>query len=164
MLQYQEVHDEGGILRVADLAGEIWREYYPAIISPAQVEYMLEKIQSPEAIGDQIRNHGLRYFIVLDGGLEAGYLAIIPRGAELFISKLYLMTGYRGRGFSRQMLLLVESQARAEGCARLTLTTHKRNEAALRAYQGLGFKIVEPVVTDIGGGYVMDDYRLAKEL
>jgi len=164
LLQFHEIHDEGGILRVADLAGEIWREYYPTIISPDQVEYMLAKIQSPEAIGDQVQNHGLRYFLTLEDDREAGYLAVIPRGDDLFISKLYLKADCRGKGLSREMLAFIESQARAAGCSRMTLTTHKQNEVALRAYQGLGFKILEPVVTDIGGGYMMDDYRLAKAL
>jgi ribosomal protein S18 acetylase RimI-like enzyme len=48
--------------------------------------------------------------------------------------------------------------ARAYGCDALVLAVNKRNEGALAAYAKHGFAIVESVVKDIGGGFVMDDY------
>jgi RimJ/RimL family protein N-acetyltransferase len=47
---------------------------------------------------------------------------------------------------------------------RLILSVNKRNTKAITAYKRNGFAIVESVVTDIGGGFVMDDYVMAKEL
>ena len=38
------------------------------------------------------------------------------------------------------------------------LAVNKRNAAAIAAYRKHGFEIVEAVVKDIGGGFVMDDY------
>jgi hypothetical protein len=32
----------------------------------------------------------------------------------------------------------------------------------VQAYERLGFRIVEALVMDIGGGYVMDDYKMEK--
>jgi RimJ/RimL family protein N-acetyltransferase len=60
------------------------------------------------------------------------------------------------------MLSVVEALAFRKGLKRITLNTHKRNAIAIRAYEGLGFRIVGPVLTDIGEGYVMDDYQLEK--
>jgi len=34
----------------------------------------------------------------------------------------------------------------------------------VQAYQRLGFRIAADLVMDIGGGYVMDDYRMEKAL
>jgi len=41
---------------------------------------------------------------------------------------------------------------------------NKRNVRAIKAYQRNGFEIADSVVTDIGGGFVMDDYVMAKDL
>ena len=38
------------------------------------------------------------------------------------------------------------------------LTVNKGNELAIRAYEGTGFETIDAVVTDIGEGFVMDDY------
>ena len=38
------------------------------------------------------------------------------------------------------------------------LTVNKNNKTAIRAYEKNGFVITTSVVTDIGQGFVMDDY------
>ncbi len=50
----------------------------------------------------------------------------------------------------------------AAGAHRLILSVNKRNAQAIAAYKRNGFVIAESVVTDIGGGFVMDDYVMAK--
>ena len=40
----------------------------------------------------------------------------------------------------------------------ITLRVNKKNYNTIDIYKHLGFRIKEAVVTDIGGGYVMDDY------
>ena len=39
---------EADIPRLQDLAGVIWREYYPSIITPEQIEFMLEWMYTGE--------------------------------------------------------------------------------------------------------------------
>jgi RimJ/RimL family protein N-acetyltransferase len=48
------------------------------------------------------------------------------------------------------------------GCARLQLRVNKANAPAIRAYQRAGFTFLEDVTTDIGSGFVMDDFRMEK--
>jgi hypothetical protein len=45
---------------------------------------------------------------------------------------------------------------------RLRLRVNKRNAAAIRSYLRSGFVFQEDVVTDIGSGFVMDDYVMEK--
>ena len=45
-------------------------------------------------------------------------------------------------------------------CQRLQLRVNKANATAIRAYQRFGFAIIEDICTDIGSGFVMDDYRM----
>ena len=82
----------------------------------------------------------------------------------LFLSKLYVRASFRGKGLARAMLKAAEKAARESGVARIRLTCNKYNTASLAAYERMGFVRTADVVTDIGGGFVMDDYVMEKQL
>lgn len=44
------------------------------------------------------------------------------------------------------------------------LNVNKRNEASIAFYRHCGFAVREEVVIDIGNGFVMDDYVMAKPI
>ena len=44
------------------------------------------------------------------------------------------------------------------------LTVNKHNEHSIDVYKHKGFEITDSVVTDIGNGYVMDDFIFQKNL
>ena len=162
-LQFLPVHTPGDFQAVEALAFTIWREHYTPIIGAAQVEYMLAKFQTAQAVEQQIRE-GALYFLIRGGEKEnLGFLSVIPRERELFLSKLYLLKDQRGKGYASMALEFIKSLAQDEGLERITLTVHKRNPS-VKVYETLGFKIMGPVVTDIGDGYVMDDYRMGLDL
>jgi len=52
--------------------------------------------------------------------------------------------------------------ARTRGAARVILNVNKHNMRAIRAYERAGFSVVDAVVNEIGGGYVMDDFIMAR--
>jgi ribosomal protein S18 acetylase RimI-like enzyme len=62
------------------------------------------------------------------------------------------------------MMAEIERIAQAQGCDLITLTVNKHNAQTLAIYQRLGFTVEDAIVTDIGGGFVMDDFRLVKPL
>jgi GNAT superfamily N-acetyltransferase len=156
------VADARDIDTVACLAREIWYEHYVPIIGLAQVDYMVARIQGVAAITDQVRS-GLEYFLLWAAGEAAGYFAVQaePATAQMFISKFYIRKELRGRRLAVTALLYIESLCRARGLVRLWLTVNKFNPA-LEVYKRLGFVITQDVVTDIGGGFVMDDFRMEK--
>jgi GNAT superfamily N-acetyltransferase len=161
---------------IAGLAAEIWYEYYVALIGRAQVDYMVARFQSTAAMLEQV-SQGYRYFTIEEeGGQPAGqagsplgYFAVQsqphqePGQGKLFISKLYLRQAGRGRGTGRQTLEFIEHMARDEALHYLWLTVNKGNPA-VSTYQQWGFRVVEAIVIDIGGGFVMDDYRMEKPI
>ncbi|NCA83730.1 MAG: GNAT family N-acetyltransferase, partial [Opitutae bacterium] len=57
----ERVESAEPIAAVAALAREIWTQHYVPIIGAAQVEYMLEKFQSAEAIARQLAGEGYEY-------------------------------------------------------------------------------------------------------
>jgi GNAT superfamily N-acetyltransferase len=79
------------------------------------------------------------------------------------LHKLYLLPEMQGRGLGSRLLQQVEGEVRTGGARRLILSVNKRNTKAITAYKRNGLVIVESVVTDIGNGFVMDDYIMAKD-
>ena len=157
---------EADLPAIAELAGIIWRTCYPGIISHAQIDYMLARMYSPDVLRDEIRSQGIRYDRLLVEDELSGFASYGPTAETgvMKLHKLYLLAEKLGRGLGSHLLQHVERAVRAGGARRLILSVNKRNTRAIKAYQRNGFVIAEAVVTDIGGGFVMDDYVMAKEL
>jgi GNAT superfamily N-acetyltransferase len=149
---------------VAGLAREIWYEYYVPLIGRAQVDYMVSRFQSSGAMAQQMRE-GYEYFTTEREGRAIGYCAVQVQRAEgsLLLSKLYLLRDARGAGTGRECMEFIEQLARRRGLNLLWLTVNKGNPA-VKAYERLGFRIAADLVMDIGGGFVMDDFRMEKQL
>lgn len=155
------VHTDEQIQQVAGLAHSIWNEHFPKIIGQAQVDYMVERFQSSDAIRNQIRD-GYQYYLIRSGTAVTGYTALIsqPDRRCLQISKLYLLQAWRGKGFARAVLGRITGIATDQGFEKLYLTVNKYNHSALAAYHKLGFTRKGELVADIGNGFVMDDYEM----
>jgi len=156
------------VATAAALAREIWYEYYVPLIGRPQVDYMVAKFQNAPAMQAQI-DRGYEYFLVQRQDESAkwsdiGYCAVEEQpGKALFLSKFYLHHAARGSGTGRRCMEFIEGLARRRGLSLLWLTVNKGNPA-VQAYQRLGFRIAAELVLDIGGGFVMDDYRMEKAL
>lgn len=159
-LEFIAVRNEAQILEVVRLAHQIWSEHYLSIIGQAQIDYMLGRFQSSTAIADQLRD-GYEYFLLQHRGQFVGYAAISvdAHSKRMFISKLYLLETVRGQGLGRASMQYLAQRAQARGLRTLWLTVNKCNPA-LQAYLKMGFVKTAEVVTDIGAGYVMDDFQL----
>ena len=151
---------------ISELAGVIWRACYPGIITSEQIDYMLARMYSLDVLRDEIRSQGIRYDLLLVDGKPAGFASYGPTSESgvIKLHKLYLLAEMHGRGLGSRLLQQVEHEVRAGAGSRLILSVNKRNARAIAAYQRNGFVTADSVVTDIGGGFVMDDYIMAKEL
>jgi GNAT superfamily N-acetyltransferase len=147
---------------VESLAREIWTEHYTPIIGGDQVAYMLAHFQSQQAITDQIRA-GAQYFLIEENDEFIGYFAVEPKGKELLLSKIYVKHARRGKGYGRKAVHFVGKLARERHLARIVLTVNKNNPS-VNVYEKLGFKNTGALVQDIGGGFVMDDYKMEKNV
>ena len=159
----KKVSDEKQIELVAELAHTIWHEYFTPIIGKAQVAYMLEKFQSKKSITQQIQN-GIIYFVMINNSQPIGYTGVSLKDRELFLSKLYIISAERNKGFGRQTMTFLEQLAHEQGTQKITLTVNKNNSDTIRAYQKMGFINTGPVIQDIGENFVMDDYKMEKPL
>ena len=153
---------EQDIPALRSLAHRIWRESYAEMISPGQIAYMLEWMYSAETVRRELLE-GILWEIVRLDGEDAGYLSV-TFGAEgvAKLNKLYLLAALQGKGHGQAMLAHVFALAAERGMREVRLQVNKGNVRAQRAYERCGFGRVEEGVFDIGGGYVMDDYIMAR--
>jgi len=150
---------------IAKLAEKIWTEHYTPIIGIDQVRYMLDKFQSFDKIYDDIMSGEFQYFIAFCSGIPAGYMSIKTGSKkDIFLSKLYVEKSCRGRGIAKKMINTVKDIGIKGGYNHIWLTVNKNNTGSIEAYKRMGFSIVDKIVTDIGGGFVMDDYKMQLEL
>lgn len=151
---------------VQRLGHEIWRRCYPGIITDAQIDYMLSIWYQPDAMAREMHVRGAWFALIeAEGHGPVGYLSFEGYPEDvLFINKLYLHPHMHGQGVGATALSWIAQRAHEKGCKSLQLRVNRHNVAAIRAYQRAGFVFVEDVCTDIGSGFVMDDYRMEKRL
>lgn len=163
--ELMEVSSPLHIETVASIARSVWNEYYSSILSKGQIDYMLGKFQSQEAIKRQMEEDGYRYYLIvnsLGGGEAVGYIGIKEIEGKLFLSKFYILQQFRGKGFASVAFDFMEKFARDNCLSAIWLTVNKENDHSISVYRHRGFETVRVQVADIGNGYVMDDYIMEK--
>lgn len=154
--------------QLAELASTIWNEYWPALIGQAQTDYMIEQFQSLPAIKRDMAENAYEYWFVHAGdddrivGFTGGHNE--PETNRFFISKIYLKAAERGKHFASDVIAFYENLCHERGFGAMYLTVNKGNELGVRAYKGKGFETIEAVETDIGQGFIMDDYIMEKKV
>ncbi|WP_111309493.1 GNAT family N-acetyltransferase [Confluentibacter sediminis] len=147
---------------ISKLARIIWYEHYPSIISIEQIEYMLKKFNSANAIEEQVAD-GVLFYNVMFNDEIVGYVGIKQEVDFLFIRKLYLLKAYRGKKIAKGILQFVESKAESYNLKSIRLYVNKYNINSILAYEKMGFVKINAMVTNIGDGFVMDDYEMEKK-
>ncbi len=157
-MNYINIKTDDEIKKLASLTSEIWHEYWPVILSEEQIDFMVEKFQSYNAIKKQLEEERYIYNIFEDNGNIIGYFGVSIKDDYLFLSKLYAKKEFRGLGCGRQVFNKIQQIARQYNKKSIQLTVNKNNTNTIKAYEKWGFKEIDAVVTDIGNGFVMDDY------
>ena len=151
--------EKESIKALAEVANEIWHEYFTPIIGLQQVEYMVDKFQSVQGITNQLEN-GYEYYFVIYNDEIAGYFGIQLQSDSLFLSKLYLKKDFRGKGISSQMLEYIKNIACNNSKGRIMLTVNRYNYHTIDIYKHFGVEIEKEQKADIGNGFFMDDYAM----
>ncbi len=162
-MNIREVFSEADVRRLTKVAREVWREANISFCTPEQVEYMIEKFQSFEAISGQLV-HGYRYFLIEEDGEILGYFGVQPQDERLFLSKFYILKQNRGRGLFSLGLDYMCALCREGEMGAIYLTVNRNNSHAYEVYLAKGFKVIAEECADIGFGFVMDDYIMELEV
>lgn len=167
-LEYIACTTDEHLRSVALLADQIWHECYRKIISAEQIDYMVNNFQSLDSLREQVKN-GTEYYMIAIDGLPVGYYAFERRSDDklygkeyLFVSKIYLLADIRHKGFASLMFKQIHKYARKNGLELIKLHVNRNNEHAISVYKHKGMRIINELDTDIGGGFVCEDYVLGK--
>lgn len=163
MFNIKEVTTDTDLLVVEELASIIWNEHYIPIIGKGQVDYMLDKFQSVDVMKQQL-DEGMKYHLLFWNDDAVGYMAYKEEDKYLFLSKIYVQSSHRGKKIGKLGMDLVNFEAKRKKKEGIRLTVNKYNTGSIKAYEKMGFKVIDEVVADIGNNYVMDDYVLVKEV
>lgn len=168
---------EESIPLLRKVAWVVFPHTYRTMLSPEQIEYMMDMMYSERALLMQFRERGDRYFVVrrargvAEEGEAAdivGYLSVRPDGDHCFhLEKLYTLPSVRGVGLGRRLFdyakQVASEWADGEAC-RLILNVNRDNVAAVVFYHKMGMHEIGRGDFPIGQGYYMTDYILAIDI
>lgn len=157
-VDFVRVETEEQLKELAAIADEVWHQHFSSILSLEQIDYMVDKFQSEPAMRVQMEQDGYEYYFISVNGVNAGYTGIRPDGDRLFLSKLYLLQRYRGNGYASRAFEFLKDICRKRGLRAVWLTVNRYNYDTIKVYKKKGFRVIDEQVTDIGNGFVMDDY------
>ena len=146
------------ISEIQALARRIWEEAYREILSKEQIDYMLEMMYAESTIAEEISN-GVIWEIISDSDIPCGFISYSSADDHsVKLSKIYIDKDHRGKSIPTEAIKRVFQFAARNAKKRVFLTVNRKNLRAVRAYEKNGFTISSSVITDIGNGFVMDDY------
>jgi ribosomal protein S18 acetylase RimI-like enzyme len=157
-LEFLAVQSPAQCDRVVALARNIWQHHYPPIIGQAQVDYMLDRFQSLEAIQAQM-DQGMQYYLIGLHSEAVGYFALDRQADYWFLSKLYVDPQFQRQGIGSRAIDFIETLTAPFP---LRLVVNKYNSNSLKFYQARGFEIINAEVKDIGNGFVMNDFVMER--
>lgn len=154
------------VAAVIALARRIWKAHYPGIISQEQIDYMLAQRYTVARLQQELAMPEIRWELARQAGQLLGFASTIhlPEMQELKLDKLYVAPEAQGRGVGRALVASALARAKALSCSALILGVNKNNEQAITAYRHFGFVVRAEAKVDIGAGFVMDDFIMARSL
>lgn len=153
--EFRDVIDDDQLRQLSQLAHRIWNMYYPDIIGQKQVDYMLGKMYSLEALKEQIRN-GHRFVAGYADGEMLGFLSYSKTsGQDYMIHKWYVDVSLHSKGIGRK---LFDAALGNIDYDTIRLTVNRQNINAVNFYFRFGFIIERVADFDIGDGFFMNDF------
>lgn len=143
---------------VSTLARDIWQATYPALISQAQIDVMLDERYAPATLRAQLDDPAHAWWVARNGEALVGFAHAHLTPPDCKLDKLYVHPHCQRRGIGRQLFEVSRQWSRQQRAQRIWLQVNRGNAQAIAAYQQYGFCIRESRVFDIGNGFVMDDH------
>lgn len=148
------------------MAQEVFPATYKEILSPEQLDYMMNWMYSVESLRKQMEEEGHIYYIAYKECEPAGYVSIQPEGEHLFhLQKIYVLPHFQGCQLGK-LLFKQAIEAIKEihpGPCEMHLNVNRNNKALL-FYERMGMKKVDEGDFHIGNGYYMNDYIMGMNL
>jgi len=160
------------IPKIREMAEVVFRQTYATILSPEQMEYMMDMMYSERSLLKQME----RDIFLIDkdkGYVSYHYEGFSEDGIPLFhLEKLYVMPSERNNGLGRKLFDSVVADIRSRhfgkgrssyGKFRIELNVN-RNNPAVFFYEHIGMHKSRSGDFPIGSGFYMNDYIMSIDL
>ena len=151
---------------IRSMASVVFPDTYKDILSPAQIDYMMEWMYSADSLYRQMMDEGHIYYVAYRDNEAVGYLSLQPEGEDVYhLQKIYVMPLCQGMHIGRLLFehaLKVVKERHPAPC-QLRLNVNRANKA-LTFYEKMGMTKVDEGDFPIGNGYYMNDYIMGIEL
>ena len=162
MIRRATTDDIPAIMAMAEV---VFRQTYRQILSPEQMDFMMDWMYSEESLRQQMA--GQKFFIC-DG---RGFVSFHPDGTAadsrpLFhLEKLYVMPSEQGTGLGRALFETVMAEIRKTCPSGAVCELNvNRNNPAVSFYEHLGMKRARSGDFPIGCGFYMNDYIMSLDV
>jgi ribosomal protein S18 acetylase RimI-like enzyme len=138
---------------VRTITWQTWVSAYGPFIPEHDLRCYFDEHYSTDALRQLTSDAGFRGYLALVNGVPAGYAKVQFRSDErrVYVSSLYVLPEFQGRGVGRMLLQTAEVRARGHGVDRIWLGVMTLNTPALDWYRKIGFEFVEELPFTMGG-------------
>jgi GNAT superfamily N-acetyltransferase len=154
--------EEAGLKEIPTLqsiAEIAFRATYKEILTPGQMEYMMDWMYSTASLQQQFAD-GHRYFIASLDRRPVGYVSIEPQGPQLVhLQKIYVLPSEQGKGIGARLFRHATDYIRAHYPSPCIMELNvNRHNRAVTFYEHMGMHKDREGDFPIGEGYYMNDY------
>ena len=154
------------IALIHQMAWVVFPHTYHIILTPEQIDYMMEWMYSETSLQKQMEEDGHIYYLAFKDDEPAGYLSIQPEGEHVFhLQKIYVLPSFQGMNLGK---LLFEQAIKAikelhPAPCQMRLNVNHQNKA-LTFYEKMGMTKVDEGDFPIGNGFYMNDYIMGLDI
>ena len=154
------------IALINQMAWIVFPHTYHIILTPEQIDYMMEWMYSEKSLQKQMEEDGHIYYLAFKDDELAGYLSIQPEGEHVFhLQKIYVLPSFQGMNLGK---LLFDQAIKAikelhPAPCQMRLNVNRQNKA-LTFYEKMGMTKVDEGDFPIGNGFYMNDYIMGLDI
>lgn len=151
---------------IHEMAWVVFPHTYKEILTPEQIDYMMEWMYSEDSLHKQMEEDGHIYYLAFKGDEPAGYLSIQPEGEHVFhLQKIYVLPSFQGMKLGKQLFeqaIKAIKELHPAPC-QMRLNVNRQNKA-LAFYERMGMVKVDEGDFPIGNGYYMNDFIMGMDI
>lgn len=151
---------------IHEMAWVVFPHTYKEILTPEQIDYMMEWMYSEDSLHKQMEEDGHIYYLAFKEDEPAGYLSIQPEGKHVFhLQKIYVLPSFQGMKLGKQFFgqaIKAIKELHPAPC-QMRLNVNRQNKA-LAFYERMGMVKVDEGDFPIGNGYYMNDFIMGMDI
>ena len=140
------------------LAQELIPSSFKGVLNTSQIDYMLDKCYSQQALQDAF-DKGQEYFIASIDNVDIGVVSVIEHGPDLYLmQKIYVNTNHQGKGVGSALFehLINYIKEKHQGLCTIELLINKHNPG-LNFYIKRGMTKVRDTGLDMGDFFINEE-------